>query len=359
MARSITFQDVSWFLDLHEKKQLNLDPPYQRRSVWSPKDRRYFIDTILNDYPAPPVFLHKTIDENGKSTYHVVDGKQRLLTIIQFTQNKVTIPDDFGTPALQGKRWKDLERATREKFWNYIIIVEMLPDASEASIRSTFERINRNSKKLSPQEMRHAKYEGWFASTAETEAENPEWRDFGIATTGRSKRMLDVQFISELMMLILKGEISGFDQNEIDDVYAAFDDLIDNPDFSEDEFYARFSAIKAYIKECLAHEPELRAYTRIQTHLYTLWHYVQTRDVPIPSQSFALRYKRFMTDVAGFIEDPGTPELGSMSQAYWDAVIEYSNYARGANTEAVQRVNRHAALVDAIHEAGVADHENQ
>ena len=34
--RTLTTQDVSWFLDLHEKQQLNFDPPYQRRSVWSP-----------------------------------------------------------------------------------------------------------------------------------------------------------------------------------------------------------------------------------------------------------------------------------------------------------------------------------
>ena len=63
MSRTLTTQDISWFLDLKDKGQLNLDPPYQRRSVWAPRDKRYFVDTILNNYPAPPVFLHKTIDE--------------------------------------------------------------------------------------------------------------------------------------------------------------------------------------------------------------------------------------------------------------------------------------------------------
>ena len=95
MARTISPQDVSWFLDLNEKGQLDLDPPYQRRSVWTPKDKRFFIDTILNNYPAPPIFLHKTLDDNGRATYHVVDGKQRLNTIIDFANNKIRIPDDF------------------------------------------------------------------------------------------------------------------------------------------------------------------------------------------------------------------------------------------------------------------------
>ncbi len=57
MTRTISQQDVSWFLDLNDKGQLNLDPPYQRRSVWTLKDKRFFIDTILNNYPAPPIFV--------------------------------------------------------------------------------------------------------------------------------------------------------------------------------------------------------------------------------------------------------------------------------------------------------------
>jgi len=101
MARTLTMQDVSWFLDLHDKDQLNLNPAYQRRSVWSPRDRRFFIDTVLNNYPAPPVFLHKTSDEDGRPTYHVVDGKQRLQTLILFTQGKIRIPDDFADINLQ------------------------------------------------------------------------------------------------------------------------------------------------------------------------------------------------------------------------------------------------------------------
>lgn len=95
-------QDISWFLDSHSKGQLDLDPPYQRRSVWSRSDKQYFIDTILNNFPAPPIFLHRSIDDNGRPTYHVVDGKQRLQTIIEFTQNKLRIADDFyGRPFTQ------------------------------------------------------------------------------------------------------------------------------------------------------------------------------------------------------------------------------------------------------------------
>lgn len=360
MARSLSTQDVSWFLDLNEKGQLDLDPPYQRRSVWSPRDRRYFIDTILNNYPAPPVFLHKTIDDNGKSTYHVVDGKQRLLTIINFTRDAVRIPEDFGTPALQGKKWKELERTSREIFWNYAIIVEMLPDASEANIRSTFERINRNSRKLSAQELRHAKYDGWFSSTAEVEAEKPEWRDFGVSTTARSKRMLDVQFVSELMQVTIRKDIFGFDQNTLDDIYADYEDLSDLPDFSEDAFWAKFEDTKRYVKECLSVEKELSEYLKVQLHFYTLWTYLHSHD-RLPAAEFAPKYLRLLVDVASYNENPAQPDPSSPPerQAYQAAVADYAANAKGASTDLAQRSGRHKALIAALHAPGEeAGHED-
>ncbi len=211
MARSITQQDISWFLDLYERGRLDLNPPYQRRSVWTLKDKRFFVDTILNGYPAPPVFLHKSLSDQGHPTFHVVDGKQRIQTILDFHDNKVRIPDDFADVSLQKKRWKDLQRETKEVFWNYVLIVEMLPNVDVATIRDTFERINRNSRKLERQEIRHAKYDGWLINETEAEAEKSEWKDFGIVTTARAKRMSDVQFISELFAVNLKGQLNGFD----------------------------------------------------------------------------------------------------------------------------------------------------
>jgi hypothetical protein len=53
MQRRPTTQDISWFLDLYKNGQLDLDPPYQRRSVWSRKHRRFFLDTIFA-LPALP-----------------------------------------------------------------------------------------------------------------------------------------------------------------------------------------------------------------------------------------------------------------------------------------------------------------
>lgn len=57
-------QDLSWFIDMRGGKKLELNPPYQRRSVWTTKDKKFFLDTIFNNYPCPAIYLQKQITDN-------------------------------------------------------------------------------------------------------------------------------------------------------------------------------------------------------------------------------------------------------------------------------------------------------
>lgn len=352
MDRMLTTQDISWFLDQYERNQLNLEPAYQRRSVWSPRDKKFFVDTILNNYPAPPVFLHKTMDDDGRATYHVVDGKQRLQTIIEFTRDRVRIPDDFVDRNLQKKRWKDLSRETREKFWNYEVIVEMIPNVEEAQIRSTFDRINRNSRRLTPQELRHAKYEGWFIQFVEREAEKAEWKACGVVTTARIKRMLDVQFISELCAVILKGRIIGFDQDALDDIYAEYEDISELSGFVEDDFVDHVERLKNSIVDMIGLRPALSDSLRAQSNFYSLWSYLfLKRDSASLPNGFVERYDDFMKAVqtakAAQEEtiDPDTSAVLDGDSGFRAAVIDYANNTKGASTDLTPRTKRHEALV--------------
>ena len=358
MKRTLTTQDISWFLDLYDKDQLNLDPPYQRRSVWSPSDKRFFIDTILNNYPAPPVFLHKTLDDNGRPTYHVVDGKQRLQTIIDFTQNNIRIPDDFSDINLQKKRWEDLERETKIRFWDYALSVEMLPDVSEPAIRSTFERINRNSRKLTAQEMRHAKYEGWFITFVEGESENAEeWREFGVVTRATSKRMMDVQFISELCAVVLKGKILGFDQDTLDDLYAEYEDITELGTFVEDDFVTEINRIKTTIAGLLRLKPELKDVLKARSHFYSLWAYLHLEKEHFPDlEDFADQYQAFIMAVQEALESLDLEAAIETADQSTDrrAVVEYAVSSYGATTDLNPRMKRHEGLMIGIHASTAA-----
>lgn len=346
MARNIASQDISWFLDLNEKQQLNLDPPYQRRSVWALKDKRFFIDTILNGHPAPPVFLHKTLDDNGRATYHVVDGKQRLQTIIDFVDDKIRIPDDFSDINLQKKKWSELQRDTKEKFWNYVLIAEMLSNVEEASIRDIFERINRNSRKLERQEIRHAKYDGWLINQVEEEADKEEWKEFGVVTTARAKRMSDVQFISELLAINLKGRLHGFDQDWLDELYAEYEETESGIVFVLEDFQQAVEGTKAKIKKIIEANPDIKTYLKTLANFYTFWGFLslQTNDEFDPSL-FASAYADFMEEIISFAKAEGEQvDLSSVEETARGYLIN----SRGASTDLTPRKARHELLTRAM-----------
>lgn len=71
MHRHASTRDISWLLDLHYKKQLDLNSPYLRRSGSTREDKQFFLDTILEAIQAPE-FPHKTINAAGGTTDHEV-----------------------------------------------------------------------------------------------------------------------------------------------------------------------------------------------------------------------------------------------------------------------------------------------
>jgi uncharacterized protein with ParB-like and HNH nuclease domain len=71
--------------DRFKYNQLELNPPYQRRPVWKTKQRTLLISSIFNGIPIPAIILHKHIDKRkSKDIYDVLDGKQRVETILHF-----------------------------------------------------------------------------------------------------------------------------------------------------------------------------------------------------------------------------------------------------------------------------------
>ena len=250
MQRRSTTQDISWFIDLRRHDQLDLNPPYQRRSVWNVKDRRFFLDTIFRGYPCPPLFIHKIGGTAEKTMYAVVDGKQRLQTLFQFVDDEVALATDFGDARFNGRTWSTLGATEREIFWNYVVPVEFLTfDPNDPhEVNQAFDRLNRNMRKLEPQELRHARWDGWFLRTVETECEDNAWQVLGISTKARNKRMKDAQFISELLLVAIERRQSGFDQQALDAAYAKFDDDAEAElDLDLDQVPESMAQAKAYL----------------------------------------------------------------------------------------------------------------
>ena len=80
-----------------------------------------------------------------------------------------------------------------------------LPDIDDTQIRAIFGRLNRNNVVLNSQELRQATYWGPFINTMNEIAEYENWGKLDIFTSNDIKRMLDVEFVSELAIAILNG----------------------------------------------------------------------------------------------------------------------------------------------------------
>jgi len=95
VERRASTLDISWFLDLERNGQLQMNPPYQRKSVWTHKDKLFFLDTVFNNFPCPAFYIQKDIS-SSETKYNVVDGKQRLTAIFEFYKGKLRLSDNMG-----------------------------------------------------------------------------------------------------------------------------------------------------------------------------------------------------------------------------------------------------------------------
>jgi hypothetical protein len=347
-------QDISWFLDQHRFSRLDLDPPYQRRSVWTTRDRRYFLDTLFRGYPCPPIYLHKTIDADGAAIFHVVDGKQRLETLIRFAEGKLRISPDYGDERLNNKRWKDIAGDTeiRNRFLNYPFVVEYFDEVDSSLVNEIFERMNANSRKLTQQELRNARYDGWFSKEVDSEVDEPVWKDAGIVTAGRARRMADVQFLAELFMVVIDKRIVGFDHAAIDNAYATFEDPED-PDlgFDKDAFKQELADARSIVAAVLGKKPSLKEYLSSVSNMYVFWALLVLDNKKLPDPTvIADLYDDFMGQVQVVAEArrrPLTEENGGAAQVPSSVpphAVDYDNANQSATTENPQRQTRLAAL---------------
>ncbi len=205
---------VDDLVSLYEKGQLNLEPGFQRQSVWTEKDRRKLIDSVLRGYPLPAIFLYRREDEN-RLVYDVIDGKQRLEALFRFMR---IMRPSFATSRMQldgidepeELDWTRLGRlGHRTKLTGYKLpTIEV--DGELADIIDLFVRINSTGKALTGQEKRHARYcNSPFLRLATQLAARFEgyFRKHEILSAGQIARMKHVELVCELMLSLLQGDV--------------------------------------------------------------------------------------------------------------------------------------------------------
>lgn len=208
---------IAWYK--RGRGPLNLEPEFQRQSVWNLAQRSKLLNSILHGYPLPAVVFYSRRDhKTGRIRYDVIDGKQRLETILLFLgemrgedrgfEAKFSHYED-GREFHLKRTWDEMFPKNRKRILSYEIpVVWVQGDMTE--IREVFVRINSTGKALTSQEIRKAKYfKSPFLQEMTQLARRMKSRlmRMGVLAASEINRMKDVEFLSELTLSVLRGSV--------------------------------------------------------------------------------------------------------------------------------------------------------
>ena len=347
-------QSISWFREHYIGGRLVLRPPFQRKPVWSDKQRCSLIESILLDIPLPEIYVQVMQDEEGSASYGVVDGQQRLRTILQFVgiedakdqldndpdNNDFVLDNLPKNSAFLSKAWSSLSADQKKRFFSYEVCVRLLHTDNLAEVEDVFKRLNKFTLPLKPQELRNATYHSAFAKLAETLADEEYWAVNRIVTPASIRRMGDVEYMSDLLIGLIHGPQGG-SAKILDDYYEMYEpneDEIPGQAKLKHQFDQTLLAIKSIF-------PEISDTDRWSNRadFYSLFVALGSLlDKMTLSKPKAARnaLEKFATEVSANIENPNSSASS--------AVRKYARAIEKGSNDKARRLARHEVLLKLV-----------
>lgn len=171
---SITSYGVDFDVEGIVRRMRNRDiaiPTFQRSYVWNIAEASRFIESLLLGLPVPGIFL--SADHESKQLL-VIDGQQRLKSLEYFYLERFVKGGDADServfrlakvqPDYEGLTYSELEQDARRTLDNSVIHATVIrqesPAGDDTSLFHIFERLNTGGRRLVPQEIRTAIYQG-------------------------------------------------------------------------------------------------------------------------------------------------------------------------------------------------------
>lgn len=171
---SIRSESVQRVYNFYRNSMLLVNRRYQRKLIWTIEEKKSFIDSIIKGYPVP-LFLLAEVEYDGKPSYEIIDGMQRLNAIVSFIEGEYDIDGFFfdTNTMVESKSALDtgditqkeplLDRKKCESFSSYVLPLSVYSFDDNSKVDEIFRRINANGKHLSRQELRSAGTLGVFS----------------------------------------------------------------------------------------------------------------------------------------------------------------------------------------------------
>lgn len=203
---------------------LILEPSFQREYVWNQPKKQQLIDSILLGIPIPTFYF--SIDKNGNLL--VVDGKQRINSILEFLEGKLSLPSSYRFLCLDKDskhdvHFKELESRVKRKFEDYPLTCYLVDSSVIPRFQNEiFMRVNRGGERLTIQEIRNASNVGKVTYLLNKISDNKELR---IVPTKRKKdQYLVLRFLA---YYLIHNNDSFMSIYNFDSDYDGIDNLLD------------------------------------------------------------------------------------------------------------------------------------
>lgn len=215
-------------------------PKYQREFVWKPDRQSKFIESVILGVPLTP-FL---VSEDEDSRLEIIDGSQRIRTLIAFSENKLRLRKLEKLTKINKAKFIDLPIKTQNYIKNRDFRV-IVVDNAEISIRQDiFERINTTSEKLTDAEIRKGSYSGHFYDLVLELKDNADFVSICPISKGKEKRGEYEELVLRFFAYIdkyseFKHDVAIFLNNYLDEM--------NEMDFDRDKYRKAFFAMVEFI----------------------------------------------------------------------------------------------------------------
>jgi len=211
MKTSATNRKLRVLLTSIKSNALIPKPEFQRRLVWTNEDKLNFLQTVLQGYPFPEIYIAagQVNSDTGEGTEMLVDGQQRMTTLYQYFigSDELKLKDGFPT-------YKDLPEKSKIDFLEYEVVIRDLGNKTIDEIKEIFKRINSTKYSLNAMEIHNARFDGAFKKFAENISQNDFFERNRIFTATDVKRMNDVVFCLTAIITILSTYFNRDDEFE-------------------------------------------------------------------------------------------------------------------------------------------------
>lgn len=314
-----------------EEGKLDIRPAFQRRLIWTNKNKEEFIDTVLKGYPFPEIFVAAgELDPVAiKRKNWLVDGQQRVSTLVSYVR---------GSPDILCKtiqKFADLGRDEQIKFLEYEVAVRDLGAMSQPQIKEVFNRINSTDYALKSIEKLNAMYNGAYRSYCERLSRHEFFESHKIFTASNKKRMQDLGFCVILVTTLLTGYYRRDEKNkEYLDRY--------NDDFPQtDTIQVDLDRVFDFIDLC-QFDPASRVWK--QTDLFTLlveiYHILIRENRKLNPEVVNNVIGRFYTQVDEMFDKQNFPDDDAAPEEHLRKVLRYLKASSKASNDKYARVER-------------------